>query len=129
MMPTYILRNKDIAQRMVDYIKAVAGPAAASGKPIVVEVGEYQAKRSTQANARYWALLEEISGQAYVDGKRFSREAWHTYFREQYAPKEDGPAGLTPMSTSQMDKETFQRYVTQIEVYAAETLGVEFSYV
>lgn len=128
-MPTYILRNKDIAQRMVDYIKAVAGPAAAAGKPIVVEVGEYQAKRSTQANARYWALLEEISGQAYVDGKRFSREAWHTYFREQYAPKEDGPAGLTPMSTSQMDKETFQRYVTQIEVYAAETLGVEFAYV
>lgn len=126
-MPTYILRNKDIAQRMVDYIKAVAGPAAASGKPIVVEVGEYQAKRSTQANARYWVLLEEISGQAYVDGKRFSREAWHTYFREQYAPKEDGPAGLTPMSTSQMDKETFQRYVTMIEVYAAETLGVEFA--
>lgn len=128
-MPTYILRNKDIAQRMVDYIKAVAGPAAKSGRPIVVEIGEYQAKRSTQANARYWALLEEISGQAYVDGKRFSREAWHTYFREQYAPKEDGPAGLTPMSTSQMDKETFQRYVTQIEVYAAETLGVEFAYV
>ena len=128
-MPTYILRNKDIAQRMVDYIKAVAGPAAKSGRPIVVEIGEYQAKRSTQANARYWALLEEISGQAYVDGKRFSREAWHTYFREQYAPKEDGPAGLTPMSTSQMDKETFQRYTTQIEVYAAETLGVEFAYV
>jgi hypothetical protein len=126
-MPTYVLRNKDIAQRMVDYIKAVAGPAAAAGKPIVVEVGEYQAKRSTQANARYWALLEEISSQAYVDGKRFSREAWHTYFREQFAPKEDGPAGLTPMSTSQMDKETFQRYVTMIELYAVETLGVEFA--
>lgn len=126
-MPTYILRNKEIAQRMVDYIKAVAGPAAAAGKPIVVEVGEYQAKRSTQANARYWALLEEISEQAYVDGKRFSREAWHTFFRDQFAPKEDGPAGLTPMSTSQMDKETFQRYVTQIELYAVETLGVEFA--
>jgi len=126
-MPTYILRNKEIAQRMVDYIKAVAGPAAAAGKPIVVEVGEYQAKRSTQANARYWALLEEISEQAYVDGKRFSREAWHTFFRDQFAPKEDGPAGLTPMSTSQMDKETFQRYTTQIEIYAVETLGIEFA--
>ncbi|UEP23143.1 recombination protein NinB [Burkholderia ambifaria] len=126
MMPTYILRNKEIAQRMVDYIKAVAGPAAAADKPIMVTVEEYGAKRSTQANARYWALLEEISGQAYVDGKRFSREAWHTYFREQYAPKEDGPAGLTPMSTSQMDKETFLRYVTQIEVYASQSLSVEF---
>lgn len=39
-MPTYILRNKDVAHRMLDYIKAVAGPAAAAGKPIVVEVGE-----------------------------------------------------------------------------------------
>lgn len=127
MMPTYILRNKEIAQRMVDDIKAVAGPAAAAGKPIVVEVGEYQARRSTQANARYWALLEEISEQAYIDGKRFSREAWHTFFRDQFAPKEDGPAGLTPMSTSQMDKETFQRYTTQIELYAVETLGIEFA--
>lgn len=128
-MKTFVLRCPENARALLDHIKALAGPMAAAGKPLMVTVDEYQTKRSTQANARYWALLEEISGQAYVDGKRFSREAWHTYFREQYAPKEDGPAGLTPMSTSQMDKETFQRYVTQIEVYAAETLGVEFAYV
>lgn len=127
MTQTYVLRNPDIAKRMVDFIKATAGPANAAGRPLMVTVEEYGAKRSTQANARYWALLEEISEQAYVDGKRFSREAWHTYFREQYAPKEDGPAGLTPMSTSQMDKEAFGAYVTRIELYAVETLNVEFA--
>ncbi|WP_241300818.1 recombination protein NinB [Burkholderia cenocepacia] len=126
-MKVFVLRDPQHAHSLVAFLKANAGPQAACGKPLMVTVDEYGSKRSTQANARYWALLEEISGQAYVDGKRFSREAWHTYFREQYAPKEDGPAGLTPMSTSQMDKETFQRYVTQIEVYAAETLGVEFA--
>ncbi|QTO46374.1 recombination protein NinB [Burkholderia latens] len=128
-MKIFVLRAPEHGHALVSYIKSLAGPMAAAGKPMMVTVDEYGSKRSTQANARYWALLEEISGQAYVDGKRFSREAWHMYFREQYAPKEDGPAGLTPMSTSQMDKETFQRYVTQIEVYAAETLGVEFAYV
>jgi hypothetical protein len=129
MSKVFVLRDVEIGQRMMSYIKSLAGPAAAAGRPLMVTVEEYGAKRSTQANARYWALLEEISEQAYVDGKRFSREAWHTYFREQYAPKEDGPAGLTPMSTSQMDKETFSAYVTRIEVYAAQTLGVEFAYV
>lgn len=127
MSKVFILRAPEHGHALVSYIKSLAGPMAASGRPLMVTVDEYQAKRSTQANARYWALLEEISGQAYIDGKRFSREAWHTFFRDQFAPKEDGPAGLTPMSTSQMDKETFQRYTTQIELYAVETLGIEFA--
>lgn len=127
MSKVFVLRAPEHGHALVSYIKSLAGPMAAAGKPLMVTVDEYGSKRSTQANARYWALLEEISGQAYVEGKRFSREAWHTYFREQYAPKEEGPAGLTPMSTSQMDKETFQRYVTMIELYAVETLAVEFA--
>jgi len=127
MSKVFVLRAPEHGHALVSYIKALAGPMAASGRPLMVTVDEYQAKRSTQANARYWALLEEISEHAYVDGKRFSREAWHTFFRDQFAPKEDGPAGLTPMSTSQMDKETFQRYTTQIEFYAVETLGIEFA--
>jgi hypothetical protein len=127
MSKVFVLRAPEHGHALVSYIKSLAGPMAASGRPLMVTVDEYQAKRSTQANARYWALLEEISEQAYVDGKRFSREAWHTFFRDQFAPKEDGPAGLTPMSTSQMGKETFQRYTTQIELYAVETLGIEFA--
>ena len=127
MSKVFVLRAPEHGHALVSYIKSLAGPMAAAGKPLMVTVDEYGSKRSTQANARYWALLEEISGQAYVEGKRFSREAWHTYFREPYAPKEEGPAGLTPMSTSQMDKETFQRYVTMIELYAVETLAVEFA--
>jgi hypothetical protein len=100
----YVLRNPEIAKRMVAQVKMLAGAAAAAGRPLMVTIEEYGTKRSTQANARYWALLEEISEQAYVDGKRFSREAWHTYFREQYAPKEDGPAGLTRKRSARMSR-------------------------
>jgi hypothetical protein len=125
-MPTFTLRNREAAAAAWNFIRDNAAEQARIGQPLVVSVDAYQAKRSLQANARYWALLDDISEQAEIDGKRFSREAWHTYFREQYAPKEEGPAGLVAMSTAQMNKETFANFVQRIEVYAVQALGVEF---
>lgn len=125
-MPVFTLRNREAAAAAWKFIRDNAAEQARIGQPLVVSVDAYAAKRSTQANARYWALLDDISEQAEIDGKRFSREAWHTYFREQYAPQEDGPAGLVAMSTAQMNKETFNNYVQRVEVYAVQTLGVEF---
>ena len=126
-MKTFILRAPEHGHALVSYIKSLAGPMAASGKPLQVTVEEYGAKRSTSANARYWALLEDIAEQAFVDGKRFPREVWHEWFKDRYAPKQEGPSGLMAMSTSQMSKDVFARYMTQIEVYAVQTLGVEFA--
>ncbi|MBU9534630.1 recombination protein NinB [Burkholderia multivorans] len=126
-MPTYILRNKEIAQRMVDYIKVVAGPAAAAGKPIVVEVGEYQTKRSSEQNRLLWALLTEIAEQVELEGKRFAKEAWYAHYLDLYAPKQEGPRGLVPVGSSQMTKEQFANFVTRIECHAVQELGVEFA--
>lgn len=126
MSHTFTLRAPEHARKMIEFIKANAGEQARIGQPLVVTIDAYTAKRSTQANARYWAMLDDIAEQAEIDGKRFSREAWHTYFREQYAPQEDGPAGLVAMSTAQMNKETFNNYVQRVEVYAVQALGVEF---
>lgn len=127
MNKVFVLRDKECAQRMLDYLKATAGPMAAAGRPLSVEIGEYQQKRSNDANARYWALLTEIAEQVVIEGKRFSKDAWHQWFRDQYAPKEDSPSGLVAMSTSAMTKPQFQEYVQRIEVHAVQTLGVEFS--
>jgi hypothetical protein len=125
-MAIFTLRNREAAAAAWKFIKDNAAEQARIGQPLVVSVDAYQAKRSLQANARYWAMLDDIAEQAEIEGKRFSREAWHTYFREQYAPKEDGPAGLVAMSTAQMNKETFNNYVQRVEVYAVQALGVEF---
>ncbi len=126
-MKTFILRAPEHGHALVDYLKAIAGPAASAGRPLQVTVDEYAAKRSSQANARYWALLEDIAEQAVVDGKRFSREVWHEHLKSKFAPLQEGPGGLMPTSTTQMSKEAFARYMTQIEVYAVQTLGVEFA--
>ncbi|KWH17627.1 recombination protein NinB [Burkholderia multivorans] len=126
-MPTYVLRNKEIAQRMVDYVKAVAGPAAATNRPIVVTVEEYQAKRSSEQNRLLWSLLTEISEQVEVGGKRFSKEAWYAHYLDMYAPKQEGPRGLVPIGSSQMTKPQFAEFVERVQAHSVTELGVEFA--
>jgi hypothetical protein len=127
MSRTFILRDPEHAKAMVAYVKEHAGPQAAAKRPLVVTVTEYKAKRSSEANARYWALLGEIAEQVEVNGKWFSRDVWHEWAKEQYAPKVEGPSGLLTVSTTQMNVEQFTQYMTQIESYAAQELGVEFA--
>lgn len=126
-MKTFILREQAHAQSLVAYLKQHAGPQARAGKPLVVTVAEHKAKRSSEANARYWALLAEISEQVQINGKSYSKDVWHEHFKDLFAPKEDGPGRLLPISTSQMNTEQFNTYMTQIESYAAQELGVEFA--
>jgi hypothetical protein len=126
-MRTFILRDPEHARTMIQFIKENAGEQARAGRPLVVTVTEHKAKRSSEANARYWALLGEIAEQVQVNGKWFSRDVWHEWAKEQYAPKVEGPSGLLTVSTTQMNVEQFAQYMTQIESYAAQELGVEFA--
>lgn len=127
MMPTYILRNKDIAQRMVNYVKAVAGPAAAANRPVVVEISEYDEKRSSDQNRLLWQVLTDISEQVVVDGRRFTKEGWYGHYLELFAPKEDSPRGLVPVGSSQMKKRQCAEFITKIQADAAQEYGVEFA--
>jgi hypothetical protein len=127
MSKIFVLRNKEIAQRMVDHVKAFAGPMAACGKPMQVEITEYNAKRSGEQNRLLWALLTEIAEQVELDGKRFSKDAWYAHYKDLFAPKEDGPRGLVPIGTSQMNKQQFAEFVQRVESHAAAELGMEFA--
>ena len=126
-MRTFVLREKEHAQSLVSYLKQHAGPQARAGRPLVVTVAEHKQKRSGEQNARYWALLSEIAEQVQVSGKYFDRDVWHEWMKDRFGPKIDGPTGLLPSSTSQMNTEQFNQYMTQVESFAAQELGVEFA--
>lgn len=127
-MKTFILREKEHAQSLVAYLKQHAGPQAHAGKPLVVTVAEHKQTRSTDQNARYWALLTEIAESVQLNGKWYDRDVWHEYLKRKFAPQSEAPDGtLIPMSTARMNTEQFNRYMTQIEVHAAQELGVEFA--
>jgi hypothetical protein len=125
-MPVFTLRNKEAAAAAWKFIKDNAAEQARIGQPLVVSVDAYQEKRSTQANARLWAILTDIAKQAVIDGARFSKEAWFEHFKNEYAPKQEGPSGLVAVSTTQMTKQQFADFMTRVEVAAVQTLGVEF---
>ena len=127
MSKTFVLRAPEHGHQLVDYLKAIAGPAAAAGRPLMVEITEYSAKRSNEANRYLWQLLTEIAEQVELDGKRFSKDAWYAHYRDLFAPKEDGPRGLIPIGTSQMNKAQFADFVQKVESHAATELGVEFA--
>ena len=126
-MRTFVLREKEHAQSLVSYLKQHAGPQARAGRPLVVTVAEHKQKRSGEQNARYWALLSQIAEQVQVSGKYFDRDVWHEWMKDRFGPKIDGPTGLLPSSTSQMNTEQFNQYMTQVESFAVQELGVEFA--
>ena len=122
----FVLRDATHVRSLHAFLKSNAQAMAKEGRPLAVHVTEHKAKRNTQQNRLYWALLREISEQAWIDGRRFSSEAWHAYFAGQYIGLEDMPGGgQTPISTTSLSVHEFADYVTRIQSYAATELGIE----
>lgn len=123
---TIVLRDRNNAQSLWSLLKANWEALAAAGKPLAITVQEHKAKRSGDQNKRYWAMLNDISANAWLDGRQFSAQAWHAYFAAQFIGCEDLPGGgSTAISTTTLNVEEFAAYMTRIEVYAVQELGVE----
>lgn len=123
---TFVLRGDSNAQALWAFLKGNWRQMADAGKPLAISVAEHKAKRSGDQNRRYWALLNEIEANAWLDGRQFSAQAWHAYFAAQFIGCEDLPGGGTvAISTTTLNVEEFAAYMTRIEAYAATELGVE----
>ena len=102
---------------------------ADKGDHLVLEIRPEGSKRSTAANAAYWAgTLRDIAEQAWVNGRQYLPRDWHVECRTRFAPLEDRPFGPgVPMSTSDMSDKQFRQYVKDVELWAAQDLGVRFT--
>ena len=79
--------------------------------------------RSSEANRRYWALLHEIAEKVKPEGKEYSAETWHTYFKQKLlgSVEVNLPNGKTtqvPQTTTALDTGQFHVFATQVEVWA-----------
>lgn len=127
---TFVLRGDSNAQALWAFLKGNWRQLADAGKPLAITVSEHRAKRSTDQNKRYWAMLHEIADGAWLNGKQYSAEAWAEHFKRAFIGTEELPSGGTVgISTTALNVEEFAAYMTRIEVYASETLGVELSQV
>lgn len=84
-----------------------------------------RAKRSTEANRRYWAILHDVSEQVKPEWVRYSAEVWHTYFKTKFLGAEEiklpnGKTIIKPHSSADLDRGEFNDYMTQVEAWAAQ---------
>lgn len=126
------LRSPSVWLALVAFVKANAAACMDRGRPLRVIVTEDEKKRNTEQNKRLWGYLyKTIAEQAWVDGKQFSKEVWHEHFARMFGVCEemilpDGEIITRRKSTTEMSVGEFADFMTQIEVYAAQELGVEW---
>lgn len=130
MTQTYILRDPEIAKRMVNFIKATAGPANAAGRPLVVEIREHKARRSDEQNRKLHALLNEISENVCVNGRYFEMEVWKEQVRRRFIGTEeihlpDGTRIERGISTTTLDVGQFSELIERVTAWAHTELAVE----
>ncbi|TPG50171.1 hypothetical protein EAH75_01350 [Rhodanobacter glycinis] len=110
--------------------------------PLELVLREKQKSRKLDQNSLMWAgPLRDIEEQGYLDGRTYSAEVWHEYFKRQYLPEEydpqlcregyrkwdilpDGSRELIG-STTQLTVRGMAAYMTQVEAFGA-SLGVMF---
>jgi len=101
----------------------------ASGVAHEVVFRPYKHKRSIEQNARYWAILNDIADQLKPDGREYSPEVWHEYFKSKFIGKDtvevNGDVVLVPKSSTKLNVEDFGIFMTKVEVWAVNN-GVQF---
>ena len=75
--------------------------------------------RSLEQNALYWSTVHEIAESVEIDGKRYTPQVWHKYFKERFLPGKlvELPGGhLMEMeaSTTDLSVEQFSDFVEQV---------------
>lgn len=80
--------------------------------------------RSTEANRRYWALLNEVAERVTPQGQQYTAETWHEYFKQRFLGVEEIllPNGKTIQrahTTTLLDVSEFNDFMTQVEAWAA----------
>lgn len=122
----FVLRDETNFKMLGAFLRHNYVAMAQAGKPLSVIVAEHKAKRNNQQNALYWAMLSEIADSAWMNGKQFSKEAWHAFFASEFLGWEDIPGGRkVPASTSRLSVPAFADYIDRIAQFAAEELSVQ----
>jgi hypothetical protein len=117
-----ILANDDVREKAARWIKAA---------PINTRVEFKQSQRSTEQNARMWAMLTDVATQLDWHGQHYSPDDWKDFFmhslrQARWMPAEDG--GMIPigMRTSDLSKGEMGDLMELMAVFGANH-GVTFS--
>ena len=83
----------------------------------VVEIKE--PNRTHEQNSLYWAAVHEIADSIFLEGKKFTPQVWHIYFKQRFLPSRmielpNGQIMETEPTTTDLTKPEFSDFVTQV---------------
>lgn len=113
-----------------------------SEKPLQIVVDEYRPPRKPDQNALMWAgPLRDIAEQAWLEGRKYSAEAWHELLKQELLPEEFDPVlcrdgyekwTITPKgdraligTTTKLTVKGMASYLESVYAFGA-SLGVSF---
>ena len=82
-------------------------------------------RRNNQQNALYWLTLHAIADKVKPEGKSYSPEHFHMYFKSRFIGCDDftlpnGKVMTIPKSSAALDIAEFADYLTKVQAWAAE---------
>jgi hypothetical protein len=77
-------------------------------------------KRSNPANSRLWLLYHLASDKLHPDGKTYSADQFHIYYKTRFLGCEEillpnGHVAQIPMSTAELSVDDFAQYMEAVE--------------
>ena len=89
----------------------------------VIEIKEQN--RSQHQNSLYWSTVHEIADSIFLNGKKFTPQVWHIYFKQRYLPSQiielpNGQLMEVDPTTTTLTKTEFSDFVTQVLAFQAE---------
>lgn len=125
MMKQFFLRERRNLDFLLAFIAQNWEAMSKTKAPMAVTLTDLKPKRSTQANKRHWAILNQISEEGWLGGRQYSAENWHRFFCGEFIGKEELPGGgFTYISSTTLDEEEFAILDHKIEAYAGNLLGL-----
>ena len=125
MIKLFVLREKKNAEYLWVFLRRNWEAMAKQGKPLAVQITEAKATRSSHANRRYWAILNQISEEGWIEGRQYSAEVWHDFFKRRFIGIIDIPGGSSMSeSSAKLNTAEFAEYVLRVEMFASCELGI-----
>lgn len=126
---TFVLRDDNACKSLYGFLRANWTAMLGMGKPLVVTVTEWKAKRSTDQNKKLHALIRDLAAQAWVGGRQYDEDAWKEHIRRKFIGTEDVtlPDGTRidrGISTTTLSVAECSDLIEQINQWAADELGV-----
>jgi len=124
-MKTFYLRERRHLEALKAFLEANWEAMSKTKTPMQVECKPESHKRTSQANRRYWAILNQIESDVWVEGRQYSAQVWHEAAKRRFLGCIDIPGGgMIAVSSADLSSREFSEYTDKVEAWAATEFGL-----